>query len=237
MTSLIVPPEGPAPEAPPEPVVAPSDAPETFPRAYVEQLRDENAKWRTQLRGYEQAFDGLDDTEKSAWLEYVQLTKAANGGDEDAIATLQEAGLWAVETTPAPTDAPLTRDDIARLAREEATRIVAQDRESFTQQQAIADVRTTAQGLGYAPESPDYVLLLKFANDMDSPDLAKADQMVKEWKQAEWDRFVAEKAGQAAGSPRLGSGNGVPPSPVRTPKTWAEARDSLHARLEASAGQ
>lgn len=44
---------------------------DTFDRAYVEKLRDENAKWRTKVRHYEGAFNGFNEGEQEYLLEVI----------------------------------------------------------------------------------------------------------------------------------------------------------------------
>ena len=241
-------PVGPAPE--PEPVVeaqvedtrVEAAEPDTFDRKYVEELRRENAKWRTQAQQYNEVFGDLDDEDKQAWFQIIDL---ANSGDPDAIQYLGQALGFVGEEAPesqVPSDEFLTREQAVELAREiarEEARAEAEQRDAVrNHQQQIDTIQSRAKNeFGVEPGSDDYVLLLHRANQLDPSDveggdlLAAAHAQLQAEKQAQWDAFVAQKTQAAAGSPIIAPGNGMAPSTAQTPKSWAEARNSLHERL------
>ncbi len=211
--------------------------PETFDRAYVEQLRDEAARYRTRGRDYEQVFEGYDEETRAGWLELISMAKAAEDNPEiqQQLAQmlgfeLQPSDVQAMEET-IQEDRPLTREEMMQIARDEARSLYAEEQSARDEQNAIRDIQNNAKALGYDQESPDYVLLLKFANDMDVPDLEAADAKVKEYHHAKYEEFIQRKTSEASQSPVAPSGNGVSPSIVQTPKTWEAARDALHERL------
>ncbi len=213
------------------------EEPDTFDRAYVEQLRDEAARYRTRSRDYEQTFEGYDEETRAGWLELIGMAKAAETNPEiqQQLANmlgfeLQPGDAQALEETIAE-DRPLTRDEMAEIARQEARSLYAEEQSARDEQQAIRDIQSNAKALGYDQESPDYVLLLKFANDMEVPDLEAADAKVKEYHHAKYEEFIQRKSDEAHQSPVAPSGNGVSPSIVQTPKTWDEARESTHERF------
>lgn len=231
---------GPAPAASPtEPVAVeapPVESTEaeqtTFDRAYVEDLRNEAAKYRVRAKEYEQAFGEMPEDVRAGWLQMVQLAQ-----DEDPqareylreILGFEQAQQLIEEVEPAET--PLTREDYAQIAREEAQALFSEQAQVRAEADAIAGVQAQAKGLGYDPTSPDYVLLLKFANDMTQPDLAAAHEEVLAYKRSEWEAYESRKATEAGQSPTIPSGNGVAPNLVQPPKTFEEARDRLHERL------
>ncbi len=236
---------GPDPKPGPQDVVVPEPVVEetvpeeqdTFDRAYVEQLRDEAAKYRTRARDYENTFEGYDEETRAGWLELIGMAKAAEGNPEiqQQLAQmlgfeLQQEDVQAMEETIAE-DRPLTREEYAQIAREEARSLYTEEQAARDEQNAIHDIQTRAKALGYDQESPDYVLLLKFANDMDTPDLEAASEQVKAYHQAKYEEFIQRKSDEAHQSPVAPSGNGVSPSIVQPATSWEAARDSLHERL------
>jgi len=216
-----------------------SQEPDTFDRAYVDELRQESARYRTQLREVESYFDGYSAEERSALGQYLQLSRAAEQGDPEAIQILNdllgEDDQVADTSNDWATDGPVIDEDYLReLARQEAEQLYTQGRWEQDQQQAVLNVQQTAEKMGYQQNSDDYVLLLKYANDLDPaehPDLlAAADQQVKAYRQSIIDAYIGQKTGQADG-PRTPQGNGAAPSLAQPPRTMAEARQALHERL------
>jgi hypothetical protein len=230
-----------SPMSTPEPAPtqqAPTQEPDTFDRAYVEELRREAAGYRTQLREVESYFDGYTPEERDALGQYLQLSRAAEQGDQEAIAILNELfddGQNVDDQMDDPFDMPMLDEDYLReMARQEAYELFSQEQAQRDQEQAVAQVQSTAEQMGYDQGSEDYILLLKFANDLDPaehPDLlAAADQQVKAYKQQIIDSYINEKQQQANG-PRTPQSNGSAPSLAQPPRTLAEARQALHDRL------
>lgn len=217
---------------------ADTQEPDTFDRAYVEELRREAAGYRTQLREVESYFDGYTPEERDALGQYLQLSRAAEQGDPEAIAILNELfddgqgyddGQFMGQD-----DEYLDEDTLREIARQEAYDLFMEEQGQRDQMQAVAQVQSTAEQMGYDQGSEDYILLLKFANDLDPaehPDLlATADQQVKAYKQQIIDQYINEKTQQANG-PRTPQSNGSAPSLAQPPRTLAEARQALHDRL------
>ena len=225
----------PAEELPPAAEDTPPAEPDMFPRDYVEELRQEAAKYRTQLRDYEQKFDGYTDEERSALLDYVYLTRQAEAGNEEAARQLQEM-FGEQDETPAPEPVQqFDEETFRRLAREEAERLVAEQAQAQAQQQAVQNVQTRAKELGYEAGTEDYVLLMKFANDVDpadNPDLiAAGHEKVQAYKQAIIDAHLAQIQAQNDQIPVQPTTPGVAPSQATPPRTFEEARQALHERL------
>jgi hypothetical protein len=247
MSDLIVPD---APDAPvgPEPYVAettiapeptaPEPAPtaevdddnrDTFDRPYVEKLRQEAAQYRTRARQYEEAFDGYDDETRQAFLDFARLQYAAANGDEAAIAQLQE--FYGDDEDDVEDDGIpqfQSREEFEQfqrqVAREEAERLY-QERESHQAQvAAVEQVKVTARAMGYDTASPDYVLLMQFANQpdvisLDDP-LAEADRRVKAYQQQLVAQFTGQKAAQADTTVAAPSGNGGASAPDLSTLPW-----------------
>lgn len=237
----------PTPEPEPAPTADAAPDPDMFPRDYVEELRRENAKYRTRAQQYEQAFDGYDDDTRTQLLTYFQLAKRAESGDQDAQRELNE---WLADDEPDDTpddDGPdfsrMTPAEFVEfqreLAREEAQRLY-DAREQHTQQiAAVEGVRATAEQMGYDPSSPDYILLLKFANELDPaehPDLlAAAHAQVEAYHESILERrnadYLAKKERDTVASPRVASQGGSPDLSAGPPKTFAEARARMDERF------
>lgn len=244
-------PVGPAPEPDVTALVAdqvtepePAAEPDTFDREYVEKLRAENARYRTRAKEWEEVAGSLDDEDRQAWLQIIGL---ANSGDPDALAYLGQAlGFTQEQPEPQPQeDLPeyLTREqamELAReIAREEAQQALTVEQQQRAQQEQITTIQSRAKSeFGIEPGSDDYVLLLKYANEIDPIDLPEgtdllsaANDMLKQKQQQAWDAYIAQKEAEAQTSPTIASGNGQAPSTAQTPKSFAEAREALHERL------
>lgn len=223
------------------------EEPDVFDRDYVEKLRRENAKWRTQAQEYNEVFGDLDDEDKAAWFQIVQL---ANQGDPEALQYLGQALGFVPDETPAeePVDQPqyLTAEQAREIARQETQELLAQQEQVRSQAQQIETIQSRAKNdFGIEPGSDDYVLLLHRANQIDpneTPDgdlLAAAHAQLQAEKQAQWDQFIASKEGEAANSPTTLTGAGVAPSTAKLPydsnmtmnEKFAAVRNSLHERL------
>lgn len=229
------------PMSTPEPTPAPDAVqpePDTFDRSYVEELRREAAGYRTQLREMESYFDGYNDEERQALGEYLRLSRAAEQGDPEAMQILNELfGDGEQEWDGGEdmqADQPLTEEALREIARQEAYDLFMAEQAQQAQVQAVQSIQQRAQDMGYDQGSEDYILLLKYANDLDPsehPDLlAAADEQVKAYRQAIIDSYINEKQQQADG-PRTATSNGSQPNLAQPPRTLAEARQALHDRL------
>ena len=219
----------------PEDTAAPQE-PDTFDRAYVEELRREAAGYRTQLREMESVFDGYTPEERDALGQYLQISRLAEQGDPEAIAVLEE--LFGGEDEDYGDEfgyekQGLSEDDLREIARQEAYDLFSQEQAVIAEQQAVYDIQQRAEQMGYEQGSDDYILLLKYANELDpseNPDLlAAADQQVKAYRQQIINAYIAEK--QGSGGPLTPTMPGSAPNLAQPPRTLAEAREALHQRL------
>lgn len=229
-------------EAPP---AIPSDAGfDALPKYWQDQInekRDAEARYRLRAKGYDETFDGMDDSLREGWLELIRV---ANSGDEGAMDQLASMLGFEIEGEPqTPLDAPeqpqyLTREEAAEIARQEARNLYEADRAQQQEADSIKAVSSEAEKLGYDVSTRAYVDLLFEANKIDQSTippgkslLEVAHEHLEAERQAEYDAWVQSKVDQANGSPVAPSGNGGSPSIERTPKSWDEARDMLHERL------
>ena len=253
MTSLILPdePEGgfvapepaaaPIVEAPVEPPAAEVAEPDTFDRAYVEELRKEAAGYRTRAKRYEEAFDGYDDETREAFLEYARLSYAAQNGDAEAMAQLQE--FMGEEEPVAPEMPAIDPVEAARIAaREETERVLSEREQRAAQAEAVSNVQAAAKDMGYDLTSADYVLLMRFANDpevisLDDP-MAEAHNRVQAYHQSIVEQHLAAKSAQTDGTPAVqtsvGAAPGTDPNAYLTDPTLSEAERFAIVRQRAS---
>lgn len=261
MSDLIIPdpapePVGPAPVEPTEDIThlgtalqaerdpEPEPEPDMFPRSYVEELRQESAKYRTRAKSYDDAFDGMDDDTREAWLEYTALVVRAQRGDQEAVARINE--MFADDDEPEPV-APQQQVDYAALAREEARRaaeeVYAERENARVQQEQIAAVRSAGESLGYKFGTDDYILFVRGANEAaqagDEDPISAGDRAVKAYHQAIVDQYLASKGQQADTSPAIPSAGATTPDLSTRPysddmseaQKFARVRDSALARM------
>jgi hypothetical protein len=207
-------------------------APESFPRDYVEQLRNEAAERRVALKPFEDAFEGYTPEEKDTWLSLAKITAA----DPLQGAEYFEQIAKALRDQNAPVDpSTLTPEERAERAADE--RISAweeqqkQEREEQARAAAAEQVNTEAKALGYTPLTVDYFDLLFYAQHETQGDLTKAHEKVQARNQKIIDDYVAAKAGAPPVSPVGATG-----TPVQEPPgTLEEARDAVDKWLDGMA--
>lgn len=239
--------EAPEVEAPAADAAFDPDVADMFPRDYVEELRRENAKYRSRAREYEQAFDGYDDDTRAALLQYVALTRRAEAGDQEA---QWELNAWLNDDEPddepdfAGMDAEQYLELVRTEARAEAQRIVAEREQYQSQEQAVGWVREQAAEYGFQYGTPDYRLFIDFAQQIDANDhpdvLAAAADQVRAYHrsiiEAQQDAYLAEKEAQNLAAPKV-AGTGTSPNlAAGPPKTFAEARARFDERLQNQRG-
>ena len=245
MTSLIVPdppevPSGPIPVGDPAasaiiadtaPIVEETsmtegipieDLPESWQKE-ISDLRRENANRRTALSSYEQAFDGYDDETRDAFLEYARVVRAAQNGDPDAIATLQEwTGEDDDDVDPEPQIDPV--EAARQAAREETERIFSERETARMRSDAISSVQNTAKEWGFEPTPGQpgharYKRLVDIAANELPPDttnpLEEARKVLEgeeaAFRQAAIDEYLGKKGEQADRSPQFAPPNGAAP--------------------------
>lgn len=204
---------------------------ETFDRKYVEELRQESAKYRTRAKDYEDAFEGYDDDTKAAMLDLArELNADPHMGSkrmvEVAKQVLGEDGFRDLLEDKGPK--PLTEADVERKFKERE--------QAQAQEQAVQDVMREAKDLGYAEGTPDQAELFWFAHNKTEGDLSKAHEAVQARKQAAVDEYLKGKEADADAFPTpttagSGSTGGEPP------KDFGSAREALMARLAGKPGE
>lgn len=227
----------------PAPASAPDADPDMFPREYVENLRRENAQYRTRARDYEQAFEGYDDDTRQQLLTYFSLAKRAEAGDANAARELQEWLGDDADDDPDADNFPTTRAEyeefVRQAARDEAQRLYDERAARQEQEAGVNNVISTAEERGYKFGTPEYYLYLRFVSEIDTderPDLWDAAQeRMDAYHQSIVDKrqeaYLADKERDTMTAPRV-AGNGTTPDlSAGPPRSFAEARARMDERL------
>lgn len=213
-----------------------------FDRTYVQKLRDEAAKHRTDKKKFEDAFTGWEGEDADVWLDVIKAAADPNSKGSAAetlrkIADLlapgdpakpaAEAAAQAAEAAEGADAAskPLTQADIDRIFAE---------REAQAQQDAaLKAIKDEAKELGYEERTADYAQLMFYANFETKGDLKAAHEKIQANRQAVIDEYVRTKAADA-NLPTGGTGGGFHVSDEKKPKTISEASDALLAMLKSN---
>lgn len=204
-----------APDAPePDPVDEPlPEGQDSFPREYVEKLRAEAAQRRTQLREYEQVFEGYEPEERSRYLELVgklrdqpEAALEEFRGVTERLAKQLGKEFPTMTDAPAPAEEPVSEEsDDERIARLVDERLAA-EREAREKEEGIKATYAEAEAL-----SDDYkttagkAFLFGVAQEMDVS-LAEAHEII----QGLTEQRIAERMPQGGGRnypPRLPAGS------------------------------
>lgn len=237
-------PDAPVTDAPPtgEPVAEadPFDTgADTFPRSYVEKLRNEAADYRTKYAPYRDTFGDVAPEVQEYLLDLskqlITDPKAAAAELRDLLKTIDpnSAEGQAVQATldEIPEDKPLTLKEFRELqAKEQAIE---------AEKQGIEAIKTTAKGLdpSYDAASDEYgdlASLLFIATHKTDGDLQKAHELRVERFNKAVDAVVEQrlaeiKSGARKWAPVQATG-ASPAEEPDAPKTYAEARRRAQAR-------
>jgi hypothetical protein len=232
--------EGPSAQPPGD--EQPTDAPRMVPWDEHVRLRRENATYRQRWQPYEEAFDGLEDDVRGAFLELARMYRE---DPEQAAARLLEAFGLAPPT--AGEDGPpqyLTRDDF----RAEMDAFWAEQQRRQREQEVVEGaretLRNTAKELGFEPGTRQYRQLLSLAADEFA-----TDELGNPREPAEMIRLAADEihrglaefekksiARYLEGKSQPGVtpvGVGEPGSPEKVPTTLEEASRAFKAAIGA----
>jgi hypothetical protein len=184
-----------------------------FDRGYVESLRSEGAKYRTeagtardQLRGYEEVFSVYEPDDREVWLDLARTwatdpNRAAAVMQQIASTVLgEQAGADAPD--PGSADTPILGDAVGNLTPDQVKALVAEEiaaRDSAkAEQQAVADVFAEVRAAGFDPESAEGFMVLYNANHYTGGDISKAVAMTGDYKQKIIDEYVQGRSGGRA---------------------------------------
>lgn len=214
----------------------------TFPREYVEKLRQEAAKHRTEAAPFKEAFDGFAEPEVKFFVDLAQGLKGDDASVEAAaqrMLTTAQSILGIDPNAPKDGDAP---DPNAPLTRADLDKIEAERTAKAQEAAAVAAVEAEAKELGYAdPKSADYADLMWRAVNTHKGDLKAAHEARAAERQGIIDSYLADLKEKGQAFPKVPGSNGTgEPAADPTggaPKTWAESRKAAESRLGAAIGK
>ena len=208
------------------------DGVDRFDRGYVEKIRAEAAKYRTDYKPFKEAFDGYEAEDRDALLglarELLDNPEAAARRMLDASRSIagDDFDSWVnpVEPeylTPETLEAQLTQ------------------RETVARQKAEVDaIQREAADLGYTENTADHAKLFFYAANETQGDMKAAHEKMQAEKQSIIDAYVAEvkeKGGRFPVTPvnvqSAATGAAIAEG---TPKTFAEAAARARQRMEES---
>ena len=217
----------------------PNDFPETqavFSRSDMSKVREEAAKWRTQLREvesqwtpYKNAFDGVDPEDQRVFLELIQTYKQDRTAAGQMFAQIAQ-GLTPAEQAQVAEDIQEAKDAGEALTPDAVKRMVfeaLQERDSVAkQEQAVNSIYAELEAGGYSRDSWQGVAILKIASDDPTGSVQAAiAKFQQETKQKAIDEYVAGKAQQPGYiTPGTNAGTGA-----TTPTTISNLTDSRKA--------
>lgn len=209
-------PESAPAEAPPEVDYESEAPPEGFtPERMWKEIRDRRKSegdYRMAYKPFKEAFDGLDDNDRTAFLHLVATYKA------DPAA----AGQWMAENAKALT--PAERGDIAEAAGLTETdapltetrfnQLMSEREQQEGVRRATEEMQREARDLGYDTEGPEYLMLIQFMNRLSTTDVAAGHAEVEKWKQSIRDGFVSGKKNEAENAKKVVTDGGPAASKV-----------------------
>jgi hypothetical protein len=208
-----------------------------FPRSYVEKLRTEGHKYRTEAQSaaqkaaeYDQVYGIYDDADRQVWFDLartwaVDPARAAEAMNAIARSVLDEGKQ---SDSGGETGQATTVEDIAEqsgLTPEQVQAMIsdalgARDQQA-AQAQAVQDIFDEVRTRGYDPETREGFMVLWTANNETDGDLDAAVDRIKQYKQGIIDEYVAGRSGTPA--PTLPNG-GVAANQNVEITTFEEAR-------------
>lgn len=228
-----------------------------FDRGYVERIRREGQRYRTEgqqaaeaLANYEKVFGRYEADDRQFWLDLATAwaddpNAAARTFQQIAQAVLTPDGaVDATATPPDPTSRPGTEgasdDGLGELTPEKVQQMIAEalgaQRQQAAEQQAVDNLYAEMRAGGFEPGTPEGTLVIINANS-NGGDVAAAMDAVKAYKQSIIDAYVAGKTGAQHPTP-IGNGSvATDQPPVHDLRDARKAADAyIRAQIGASSG-
>jgi hypothetical protein len=233
-----------------DPFAAPEDQ-AVFSRGYVDKIRNEGARYRTEansaseaLRSYTDVFGAYPDEDRQVWF---QLARDWAADPARAAAMMQQIaqGVLGDTTQPAQSEpdpfnlqgTPTAEQVAATMSPEQVQAMIndaltARDR-SVAEQRAIDGVFAEVRAAGYDPDTAEGFAVLYNANHFTGGDIPKAIEMAKARDQKIIDDFVAGRTGRPLPSPNNGVAGASAPPEI---KNIEDARHATEAFLRERRG-
>ncbi len=223
-----------------------------FDRGYVEKIRAQAAKYRTErneaaekLTRYDEAFGVYSDEDQQVWIDMAQSWV----NDPTKAATMMQNIAKSVLGEPESAEAAQAEQDVIdeaiddfdgdreALTPEKVQEIIENSlaaREQAAREQAeIANIRQEVRDGGYDPDSREGFMVLWTAHHETGGDIAKAIESIKSRDKEVVDRFIKEHSGK--GGPTT-PGRGVVASGEQTINTLEDSKKAADAFIRSQIG-
>lgn len=203
---------------------------------------DEAARYRTQLRAYEEAFSAWNPDDAQVLLQAVSVAGrlAAEGRTAEAAGVYREIakvlGPEAAEAVADAVDEQADDDgDDELVTKADMERVLAEREEQREYeagvQREMRAIREAADELGFDAQSEEWAEVLALAATFHDGDVRAAASALKAREQAAIDRYLESKKETARKTPRVASGSNPAPA-SEAPKDIDDASDKLRAFLD-----
>jgi hypothetical protein len=230
-------PTTPAPSETADVFAEPSADQAVFDRGYVEKLRREGQRYRTEhqstaeaLSNYERVFGAYDQADRQVWMDLASTwatdpSEAARVMNQIAQAVLQPDGAAPPATPPADNGDEGERGDLSNLTPEQVQQMIAEAMEgrerAAAEQRAIDEVYSEIRAAGFDPSTREGFMVLWLANNGGQGDIQAGITEMKAWKQSIVDEYVT------------GRSNGHHPTPTPADGAVATPHEGVHDLTQA----
>lgn len=231
---------------------------QVFNRAYVQDIRNREQGYRTQLREAQERldryaiFDQYDPADQDIWMGMLQQWVVDPVPVAQAMRQIADSLLGAPngngaamsdqhqEPPPLDPNAPLSRDELrALLAESMDERFAARDQEA-AQRAAVAEVHNELRQAGFDPVGADAMWIMHTAHHETNGDIGAAVQKWRDKEQAIYDQRVeaARQGRQAPLAPSNGQvATSTPPAPTNFRDIGRAAQAFIDGQRTSQPGQ
>jgi hypothetical protein len=226
----------------------PADQP-LFPRSYVEKLRTEGHKYRTEAQTaaqkfaeYDQVYNVYPDEDRQVWLNIARTWAVDPVRAAQAMQTIAASVLEEGETMDTSPDDTADTTDNTDYTPESLTPDAVQDMiqqamaaqaQSAAEAQAIDEVYAEVRSHGYDPNSRDGFMVLWTANNETDGDIAAAVERMQQYRQGIIDDYVA---GRGGAHPTPAPNGGIAANQQVEISSFEDARKATEAFLRGQRG-
>lgn len=227
----------------------PADQP-LFPRSYVEKLRTEGQKYRTEAQTaaqraqeYDSVYGIYEPDDRQVWMDLARTWAVDPNRAAELMSTIARSVLdegngdgvgGSVPTADADTAEAIAEASDGRLTPDQVQAMIdealAGQAQSAAEAQAIEDIYGEVRSHGFDPETREGFMVLWTANNETDGDIGAAVEKMKQYRQGIIDEYVAGRSGaKAIPAP----GGGVPAAQSVGIESFDDARKATDAFLRA----
>jgi hypothetical protein len=213
-----------------------------FDRGYVDSLRREAQRYRTEAQPYNEVFGVYDEQDRQVWMDLAR-TWATDPNQAAQIMQQIANGVLGGPEEPSPQGMPAEPIDAADTDQEELTPERVQQlidaqfsaREAqAAEARAVQEVYSELHAAGFDENTAEGFMVLWNANHSTNGNIAEAVKMTNDYKQSIIDGYVQ---GRSSGSVPMPSQNGVQATPFGEPiKNLEDAKRATDAYLKERRG-